>query len=245
VQGKGLAALVTLLVAVALAACGGDGASETTAGGEETSQAGEGLARVQERAEEIKKERQEGPGGAKAGAREEKAGGSERGDSVAPDGSSAAPPPVQHSDSAGGAAQFQSKGGDNSIQEFGQEGGSSEFARAAAVLHAYLDARASRDWETACSYLSAEVIAGFEQFAAAYAGDKQIEGCPDVLEGFSAAAGPSSLRDAAKVDVGSLRLEGERGFLLYHGAGGDDFAFPVTQEGGEWKLAAPDATPLL
>lgn len=243
-QGKALAALVTLLAALALVACGGGDGGETTGGGEETSQAA-GAEQIEKRADEIQEERQEESPGAKADAGQGKSGDSgSNGSSPAEEGSAPASP-VKHSDSGGGAAQFETKGSDNSIQEFGQEGDNSARADAAAVLHAYLDARAAQRWEEACSYLSADVVATMEQFADAYAGDKQVEGCPDVLGGFNEAAGVSALRDAAKVDVGSLRMEGERGFLLYHAVGGADYAIPLVQEGGAWKLAAPEGTPLL
>lgn len=245
-QGKALTALATLLAALVLAACGGgDDGSETSAGGAETAPAA-GQAQLRERADEIEKERQGESGGAEAGAREEQSGdgsgpggAGSRGDGPDPS------PPAEHSDSGGGAAQFRgSKGGDDSIQEFGQEAGGSELARAAAVLHAYLDARAARRWDDACSYLSAGAVAGIEQFAEAFAQDQDVEGCPEVLGTLSERTSDEALREGAQADVGSLRAQGGRGFLLYHGARGVDYAIAVVEEGGEWKIAAPEATPL-
>jgi hypothetical protein len=224
-----------LLVAAALAACG-DGDEETTASTPtaEQAQGPENLEQVRERAEEIEEERrtQSGSGGQKRAGEE-------------PSHAPAPVPSKEHQDSGGGAAQFHRKGSDNSIQEFGQEGGGAEFERAAAVLHAYLDARAAANWEDACSYLASEVVASLEQFAAANGGEAQLEGCPQILEALSSGGGAAALREAAKVDVGSLRLKGDGGFLLYHGPQGADFAMPVVLEGGEWKLSAPEATPLL
>lgn len=242
-QGKALAALATLLTALALAGCGGvsDGGG-TSAGGDETSQA-PGLAQVQERAEEIKKERREENGGTKANAGEEKGGSGPEG-SATPGEEPAASPSVEHRDSGGGAAQFQQKGDDNSIQEYGVEGGASERESAAAVLHAYLDSRAQGRWEEACSYLAAETVAGIEQFAANYAGDKPIDGCPDILAMLAEGMGEEALRAAARIDVGSLRTQGDGGFLLYHGPGALDYAIPVVQEDGAWRLSAPDGSPL-
>ncbi|HEX5983976.1 MAG TPA: hypothetical protein VFY69_07205 [Solirubrobacterales bacterium] len=223
-----------LLVAAALAACGGGdgGETSTSAPTAESAPGSEAAGQVQRRAEEIEKERRRQPSGERAEA--------ERG---GPDASAPAPP-VDHSDSGGGAAQFQRKGGDNSIQEFGAEGEASQLAGAAAVLHAYLDARAAGRWEDACSYLAAEVIAAIEQFSSAYGEERQIEGCPDTLRALTSGAGAAGLRAAANVDVGSLRVQGERGFLLYHGAQDLDYSMPVALEAGEWKLAAPEGTPL-
>lgn len=223
-----------LLAAVALAACG-DGGEETTTPSRDAGQAvrPETPEQVRERAEEIKEERR-----SRAEGDEQASADDER--SQAP-----SPTPAEPQDSGGGAAQFQRKGSDNSIQEFGREGGGSEFADAAAVLHSFLDARAAGRWEDACSYLAAQAVASLEQFAAANSGETALDGCPQVLEALSSGAGTAGLRAAAKVDVGSLRVQGGRGFLLYHGPQGVDFAMPVVLEGGEWKLSAPEATPLL
>jgi hypothetical protein len=235
-----LAALATVFAALALGACGGGedtGTTAPTAGGA-SGDPGE----VQQRADQIKEERR-GKGADESDQQQpEPAAPSGSGE----DGGSPEPPsPSSHQDSGGGAAQFSGgKGGDNSIQEFGQEASGSEMARAAAVLHAYLGARADRRWDDACSYLSAEAVAGIEQFAAAFAESEDVEGCPDVLGALTGKAGDKALREGAQADVGSLRAQGGRGFLLYHGAQGVDYAIAVVEEGGDWKLAAPEATPL-
>lgn len=227
-------ALLAALVAIALAACGGDGGDTTTAPAPSAEQAqpSQGAEEVQRRAQEIEKERRTGAPSPDAGQKDEDAP-----QTPAPS------PPAEHQDSGGGADQVLRKGGDNAIQEFGQEGGGSELASAASELHAYLDARAAGRWEDACSYLAPRVVASLEQFAAAR-GEGRLEGCPDILQALSSGAGTAGLRAADQVDVGSLRLQGSRGFLLYHGPQGVDFAMPVVLEAGEWKLAAPDATPL-
>ncbi len=232
-QRKAITVLSLLLVAVALVACGDGGEETSTSTSTSIAQPAQGAQareQTQKRAKEIEEER-----GAQPGESRQKPAGEER---------AAAPPPVEHQDSGGGAAQFQRKGSDNSIQEFGQEGGGSELASAAATLHGYLDARAAGRWDEACSYLAAQVLASLEQFAAANGGEAQIEGCPQILQALSSGAGAAGLRAAANVDVGSLRVQGDRGFLLYHGPQGVAFAMPVVLEGSEWKLSAPEATPL-
>lgn len=222
-----------LLVAVALAACGDGEETTVSTSTAERTQRPQTPAQVRGRAEEIEEER-----------RTESGGGGQRQASGGPSQAPAPAPSVEHQDSGGGAAQFQRKGSDNSIQEFGQEGGGSEFASAAATLHGFLDARAAGRWEEACSYLASEVVATLEQFAATNSGETQLESCPQILQTFSSAAGAAGLRAAANADVGSLRVQGARGFLLYHGPRGVDFAMPIILEGGAWKLSAPEATPL-
>jgi hypothetical protein len=153
------------------------------------------------------------------------------------------PPDIQHSDSGGGSGQFRSKGGDNSIQEFGHEAGDSERKAAAAVLHAFFDSRAARRWGTACSNMSAKLIASLEQVVARAEG--VANGCAAILGGLSAGVPNSALGEVAVADVGSLRTDGRRGFLLYHGFHKAEYAMPIVIEEGVWKVSALEGSPLL
>jgi hypothetical protein len=164
-------------------------------------------------------------------------------------GSSKAPEPKStftpkpHQDSGGGSDQFKVKGGDNSVQEFGEEAPESELEQAATALHGFLDARAAGDWEAACSYLSAPVAESLEQLAA---NAKPLKGadCAELLQGLSGGVPASVLAEAAKADVGSLRFEGEQAFLIYRGAHDAVYAIAMAEEGGEWKVAGMSGTPL-
>ncbi len=201
------AALVALLLAVGLAACGGRSDSGST--GAEATSARDG-------------------------------GGEETGSGEG--GTSFKPRP--HHDSGGGSAQYLVKGGDNSIQEFGSEVEGSEFEKAATALHDFLDARAAGDAAAACSYMSKSVIESFKQLAA-----KSTQGggtsCATILEELTnPAAKPAMKAEAAQADVGSLRVEGERAFLIYTGAGKTVLAIPMADEGGTWKVAGLAGTPL-
>jgi hypothetical protein len=150
--------------------------------------------------------------------------------------------PGQSHSGGGGATEFRVPGGDNSVQEFGAEAGRSELARAGAALHGFLDARAAGEWSKACTYLTKSAIAGFEQLAAR---SKQgPEGCGAVMKALSGGVPKSSLEEAAQADVGALRTEGSRAFLLYHGAHGTDYAISMAKEGGAWKVGALAGVPL-
>lgn len=159
--------------------------------------------------------------------------------------STPAPAPVAHNDSGGGSAQFRHKGSDNSIQEFGSEASTSERDRAAEALHGFLDARAARDWSTACSYMSAGLIGSLEALLAHAPQAEKPKGCAEILAALSGGAPDQALQDVAQADVGSLRSDGERGFLLYHGANDTDYAMPMVFEGGAWKVGALEGSPLL
>lgn len=144
--------------------------------------------------------------------------------------------PPAHHDSGGGAAQFEEKGGDNSLERFGSEASPSDFAHAAAALHGYLDARAARAWASACSFMEASIRQSLTRFVGE--AKKGNPACPNILGDLFAGLPDAVLREATVADVGALRREGQRGFLLFKGAHGGSYFMPMARDGGEWKVAA-------
>lgn len=145
--------------------------------------------------------------------------------------------------SGGGSAQFRTKGGDNSIQEFGDESDESELQEAAEVVHGFYVSRAAEEWDKACSYLAKSNIEQLEQLANQAQQSKSTD-CPTVLKAFTQPLAASVEREITTVDAGSLRREGEQGFLIYYGAGHVKYAMPLRDEGGAWKVAALSGTTL-
>jgi hypothetical protein len=145
--------------------------------------------------------------------------------------------------SGGGSAQFRTKGGDNSIQEFGAEGDESELREAAEVVHGFYVSRVSEEWDKACSYLAKSNIEQLEQLANQSAKSRGAD-CETVLKAFTRPLPASVKREVTTVDAGSLRHEGEQGFLMYYGAERTEYAMPLKDEGGTWKVAALSATTL-
>jgi len=145
--------------------------------------------------------------------------------------------------SGGGSGQFHTKGGDNSIQEFGEESDESELQEAAEAVHGFLVAQANEDWAGACSYLAKSMVQQLEQLASH---SKQLGGggCARILAAFTRPLPSSVRREDTVVDAGSLRHEGEQAFLIYYGAKKTAYAMPMSQEGGEWKVGALAGTPL-
>ncbi len=148
--------------------------------------------------------------------------------------------PKPQKDSGGGSEQFRVKGGDNSVQEFGQEAPESEMDEAAAALHGFLDARAAGDWTSACSYLADEIAQSLQQLSTS----SQGADCGQLLQSLSKGVPRSALAEAAIANVGSLRLEGDRAFLLYRGAHGVVYVVPMERAGDAWKVAGLSGTPL-
>jgi hypothetical protein len=139
--------------------------------------------------------------------------------------------------SGGGSAQFRTKGGDNSIQEFGDESDQSELQEAAEVVHDFYVARAKEEWDKACSYLAKSNIEQLEQLGSQSPQFKN-GGCAPILKAFTRPLPASINREVTTVDAGSLRHDGEQGFLIYYGAGHVTYSMPLRNEGGTWKVAA-------
>jgi hypothetical protein len=217
-------ALAVLLLAVGLAACGGGGDSSSST--------------TTEAAAPKRDEGQSGGGAAKNGEEGKSNSGEEQSGGSASDFV-----PKHHSDSGGGSEQFKVKGGDNSVQEFGEEAGSSEFEAAAAVVHDFLDARAEGNWAAACTYMSKAMITSFEAIAAQSKQGENLS-CGAILAGLiSPAAKPDLKAEAEKADVRSLRVEGEQAFVIYTNES-TVLAMPMTVEGGEWKVTSLTGSPL-
>lgn len=139
--------------------------------------------------------------------------------------------------SGGGSTQFRTEGGDNSIQEFGNESDESELQEAAQVVHDFYVARTQEEWGKACSYLAKSNIEQLEQLGSQSPQFKN-SGCAPILKAFTRPVPASVNREITTVDAGSLRQEGEQGFLIYYGAGHTTYAMPLKSEGDTWKVAA-------
>lgn len=227
------AGLAVLLVALGLVACGGsDGSSsantETGSQGQAESNSGSSVSKQ---------------GDTKSG-NEGKSGSGDEGSGESNADEAAKFVPKQHNDSGGGSTQFRVKGGDNSVQEFGEEADAPELSAAAVALHNFLDARAEGNWAAACDYMSKGVLESFEKLAAQA---KQIEdkSCARILGKLINPAAKSSMKaEAEKANVGSLRVEGDQSFVIYTGIDGTVLAMPMANEDGSWKVASLAGTPL-
>jgi hypothetical protein len=141
------------------------------------------------------------------------------------------------SSAAEGSASFLTPGGDNSIQNFGEEADSAQVDEVSTTLSGYLEARAEDDWAKQCALLAKPAVAPLEQLAARSPQFKG-QGCAAVLESLLGTAPASSRADTLTNGVASLRFEGDRGFALYHGAGGVDYFMSMIKEDGQWKVGA-------
>lgn len=219
-------AVAGLLTAAFLAACGGSGSGSSTAASSEAGATSTSAAGGKQ-------------DGSRAGGQSKQA--SETGSAKRSEGSKNVATPLRVS--GGGSAQFRSKGGDNSIQEFGEESAESELQEAAEALHGFYVARATEDWSAACGHLEKSMAAQLEQLAAQ---SQQLKGkgCAAALQAFTRPLPASVRRETTLVDAASLRRDGERAFLIYRGAERTVYAMPMQEEGGSWKVGLLSASPL-
>jgi hypothetical protein len=155
--------------------------------------------------------------------------------------------PQHHNDSGGGSAGFMNPAGyDNSLQTFGRESTETEFREAADALHGYLDARVVGNWAAACQYLAhsfADVYLETETPLESSLGavKESGRGCAAALWYRFRKIPIDVLEAEADVDVGSLRIEGDKGYLLFHGSDETNRSIGVTKEDDRWKLSTIDS----
>jgi hypothetical protein len=233
VTGGGKRPIVALaafvLAAALLTACGGSSSDSTDTA--TSNGAASGNAGASSPAEHSSKSSQ-GAASLERGSSSEGAGGGS---------SSSVSTPLKVS--GGGSAQFRFKGGDNSIQEWGEESSETELQAAAEAVHGFYVARAEEDWARACAYLAKSMVAQLEQLVGR---SPQLEGkgCAPVLKALTRPLPPSVRRETTIVDAGSLRVGDEHSFLVYYGEERTAYAMPLENEDGAWKLTLLSATPL-
>jgi hypothetical protein len=222
-----VAALAVFLIAGGLAACGGGDSSSSTTAADQGSAEGTSSQGASDKSGDEGKSDSDSQG--------------QSGNSGS-DASNFTPKP--HSDSGGGSKQFVVKGGDNSVQEFGEEADTTEFNAAAVALHNFLDARADGNWAAACGYMSKAIVESLEKLAA-QAKQSEDQSCAGILGKLTNPAAKDAMKaEAEKANVGSLRIEGEQAFVIYTGTDGTVLAMPMANESGDWKVASLAGTPL-
>jgi len=116
-------------------------------------------------------------------------------------------------------------------EEFGAEASGAQAQGPEAALRGYLDARAKGDGETACSYMSEELR---ELYARLY---KQ-GGCAEFVERSTGRLSANERAALPEVEVETVRVEGDDGFVIYADAEGSQQAKPVEREGRAWKVSS-------
>lgn len=146
--------------------------------------------------------------------------------------------------SSGDSGDFIVPGGDNSVQEFGDEASAAERAQASQELQGYMTARAAEDQQGACAALSATAKSQLGDLAQAVQGAAKGDSCVAIFKVIDKQTPPAARANTMTGPIASLRVEGERGFALYHGTKDTDYTINMEREGGAWKVGALVPYPL-
>lgn len=144
-----------------------------------------------------------------------------------------------------GPLEFPAKGPDayrirgyrEDIPAYGVEASEEELRQAATYVHGYGVGRLEEDWPKACRYASESMV----RRQAAVVGLPKGSSCEEVLERIPDIVLGSEY-ERTEVEANSLRVEGKKGYLLYHGGAAPNF-MPVIEEDGVWKVNSRAYTP--
>lgn len=121
---------------------------------------------------------------------------------------------------------------------FGEEAPSAEREAVSAILTENLEAREEADFAGQCSSLGK---AGLETVLGPVKEVKKAHAeCPKSLKGL---AEPLSSSKAVRTNtlsgpIAAFRVKGNKGYALYHGNDGNDYAMPMEKEGGKWLVGS-------
>ena len=136
------------------------------------------------------------------------------------------------------AGSEQSDAGAGSIETFGEEAAPGDRDAAATTVQGFLRAQADGDSATACSLMGASTMENLQVFVEGAASESLNTPCPKLVEVLRSQIPAKKLAQGDRIQVIGVRIEGDRGFVLYRDARGTESAFPVVREGSTWKVAA-------
>jgi hypothetical protein len=129
--------------------------------------------------------------------------------------------------------------GSEAVATFGKEAGEAERSEASAVLAENLRARQEANFAKQCATLGK---LGLESVLGPWknADAKEIAKCTAALKGFAEPlSGSKAVRkNTLSGEIAALRIKGGQAYALYHGNDGKDYAMPMEQEGGSWKVGS-------
>ncbi|MBS1894733.1 MAG: hypothetical protein JST59_25815 [Actinobacteria bacterium] len=132
--------------------------------------------------------------------------------------------------------------GPEPVATFGKESGSAEREEASAVLADNLTAREKADFAKQCETLGKrgiEAILGKGKANERSKCEKELKTLAEPL------AGTKEIRaDTLSGEIAALRIKGKQAYALYHGNDGNDYAMPMEEEGGSWKVGGIITTEL-
>ncbi|HUC07473.1 MAG TPA: hypothetical protein VMR96_05235 [Solirubrobacterales bacterium] len=139
------------------------------------------------------------------------------------------------SGSTSGSDQFRDQT-KSPLLDFGAEGSGSELEEVDATVSDFLAVHAKEDWGATCALLSKQMLDKLERLAT-NSTSLHDTSCPAFLDAFVVLSAQEK-RESAEIEGGSLRQQGAKGYLIYHGSEDVVYAMPLEREGSAWKVAA-------
>lgn len=132
--------------------------------------------------------------------------------------------------------------GPEPVATFGKESGSPEREDASAVLAENLTARERANFAKQCETLGKrgiEAVLGEGKANERSKCEKELKKLAEPL------SGSKEIRaDTLSGEIAALRVKGKQAYALYHGNDGKDYAMPMEEEGGIWKVGGIITTEL-
>jgi hypothetical protein len=135
------------------------------------------------------------------------------------------------SDSSGTAGSSQA--GPANATSFGQEASAGDRAAATKAVRDFLGAWVGQDPAKACSLMAAST----KRNLATFSSQLNSPDCVGEAKTVRTAMSAKLLSRLRGVHVTGVRVEGDRGFVIYR-ADGASWALPVVREGSAWKVGA-------
>jgi hypothetical protein len=138
------------------------------------------------------------------------------------------------SGSSSGSDQFRDQT-KSPLLDFGEEGSEPELEEVDATVSDFLASHSKEDWAAACDLLSKQLLEKLELLATNSTNLKDTS-CPAFLEAFVVLSAQEK-SESVEIEGGSLRRQGEKGYLIYFGEEDAVYAMPLDRQGGEWRVA--------
>jgi hypothetical protein len=121
-------------------------------------------------------------------------------------------------------------------ETFGDGASPQDRAAAAGAVQGFLQARADDDPAKECSLMAASTKANLAGFGGGLAENSQP--CTALVESVQSRIKPKALPQGDRIKVTGVRVDGDRGFVIYRDTSGAKSAFAVVREGSTWKVGA-------
>jgi hypothetical protein len=121
------------------------------------------------------------------------------------------------------------------ITTFGKEAGEAERGAASSALAESLTARQEADFAKQCATLGKR---GLESVFGEGKKAPDPANCKAELEKVAQPLSSTKevRKDTLEGEIAALRIEGDQAFALYHGSDGKDWAMPMEEEKGSWRV---------